>query len=687
MFTQQRVAPGTWSRMSIDENRVGVRGRAARALQLTTGGSKVEPMVDQTEAGFVELQQALAGRYSIERELGRGGMGIVYLAREVSLDRPVALKLLPPALAGQAATRERFLQEARTAAKLSHPNIVPIFAVDEVDDFVFFAMAYIEGETLGERVRSRGPRAASEVARILREVSWALAYAHAQGVVHRDVKPDNILLEEGSGRALVADFGIASVAESAGGRADRVAGTAEFMSPEQARGGPVGASSDIYSLGIVGFYALAGSLPFEGSTAPAILGKHLSEPAPALVSVAPGVPTQLARTIDRCLAKEPENRFPNEEELAETLGQLVEQRRDVPAPLRSFIKRTGDIGTGGILLYFFLLFSASGTVASLLGSAVGYGLGTTIGYGVFFGGLSLAPLGITVNRVRRLLKSGFGREELLVAFRAEIERNREEGSFEYGHEPSKYEWSLRVLSVGGIVTAAVSLIAMFNSPSETLALTFSFGLLTGLGTGVPALTRIQKRHDLDGRLRSWLWRSRFGRWMFRLAGLGLKRLPQAGSATYRPTEIAIGLAADRLYDQLPRAARRSLRQLPDVVRKLENDAQRMRRRVDELTEVLGGLRADKRQSRSLQAALPESDVTERQQQLEDDLAAARDAAQDRLADAVAALETIRLGLLHMHAGGGSVESLTGDLEAAREVADDIDRLMDAQREVQKLIDG
>lgn len=638
-------------------------------------------MSDRPEVGFVELQQALAGRYSIERELGRGGMGIVYLAREVSLDRPVALKLLPPALAGRAATRERFLQEARTAAKLSHPNIVPIFAVDEVEEFVFFAMAYIEGETLGERVRARGPRPASEVAQILRQVAWALAYAHAQGIVHRDVKPDNILLEAASGRALVADFGIASVAESAEGRAERVAGTAEFMSPEQARGGPVGASSDIYSLGIVGFFGLTGRLPFEGSTPQAVLGKHLSEPAPAVASVAPGVPSQLARAVDRCLAKEPENRFPNEEELAETLGRLVEQRRDVPAPLRAFIKRTGGVGSGGILLYFWLLFAGSSVATAVLSA----GWGVLAGLGLFFGGLCLVPAGVVMSRLRRLLKSGFARDELLVAFRTEIERNREEGSFQYGHKASKYEWALRILSVGGLATAAVSLVLINSAPSDTLAITLSMGLLTGVVAGIPALARLQKRHDMDGVLRSWLWRSRFGRWMFRLAGLGLKRVPQAGSATYRPTEIAIGLAADRLFEDLPRASRRALRGLPDVVRKLESDAQRMRRRVAELTEVLGGLRAEKRQSRSMQAALTDAEVAERQRKLEEDLAAARDAAQDRLGDAVAALETIRLGLLHMHAGGGSVESLTGDLEAARDVADDIDRLIEGQKEVQRLI--
>src|SRR4051812_17624861 len=138
---------------------------------------------------FLALQQALAGRYSLTRELGRGGMGIVYLAQEVRLDRPVALKVLPPDRAALPGLRERFLREARTAARLSHPHVVPIHAVHEIGGFVFFAMAYVEGETLGERVRARGPLPPRDAARILREVGWALAYAHAQGVVHRDVKP------------------------------------------------------------------------------------------------------------------------------------------------------------------------------------------------------------------------------------------------------------------------------------------------------------------------------------------------------------------------------------------------------------------------------------------------------------------------------------------------------------------
>jgi serine/threonine-protein kinase len=644
-------------------------------------------MPDELGAEFIRLQQALAGRYSLERELGRGGMGIVYLAREVRLDRPVALKILPPHLAEQPAARERFLHEARTAAKLSHPNIVPIFAVDEVDDIVFFAMAYIEGETLGQRVRARGPRPPVEAARILRELAWALAYAHAQGVIHRDVKPDNILLESGSGRALVADFGIARAAESAEAGARQVSGTAEFMSPEQARGASVGPASDTYSLGAVGFYVLSGRFPFEGSTPHAILAGHIADPAPAVKSVAPGVPSKLAQAIDRCLAKDPAHRFTSDEELVEVLGQVVEERREVPVPLRVFVKRGTGIGAGGAFVYIWVLAALSG----MIGGIVPFGLGAFVSVGTFIAGVTLVPAAIVIRRVRRLIKNGFGHEELGVAFRAEIERRREEGVFEFGHGPSLYERVVRLLSVVGLGAAAVSAVALGATPGagpQWLWMVFGFSFGTGGVAGILALLRLQRRRDIDRELRGWLWRSRLGRWIFRVAGSGLTRLPRGGSPTYRPTEMAIGMAADRLYEELPRELRRSLGDLPEVVRRLEADAGKMRRRVEELSALLPQIGGARPESRALAAALrPEAggDVDERRRTLEDGLRATRDATQQRLADAVAALEAIRLSLLRLQAGSGSVESLTGDLAAARDVTDGIDRLLEAQREVESLL--
>src|SRR5678815_2971299 len=147
------------------------------------------------DADFIALQSALAGEYSLDREIGRGGMGIVYLAREVRLARPVAIKVLPPALAARPELREGFLREAQTAAALTHPNIVPVYAVGERGGFVYIVMAFVEGTTLGERIRQRGPLLPGQAARVLREVAWALAYAHGARLVHRDVSAENILLE------------------------------------------------------------------------------------------------------------------------------------------------------------------------------------------------------------------------------------------------------------------------------------------------------------------------------------------------------------------------------------------------------------------------------------------------------------------------------------------------------------
>src|SRR4029079_4196195 len=165
--------------------------------------------------------------------VGRGGMGVVYLARDVQLDRDVAIKVLPTHLAHTPEARERFLREARTAAGLSHPHIVPIHRVDEAVAFFFMVMSLVEGETLGERLRTRGPLPPADAARVLREVAWALAYAHGRGIVHRDIKPDNILLEAGTGRAMVTDFGIAHGGGQASNAIDfgKLMGTAHFMSP------------------------------------------------------------------------------------------------------------------------------------------------------------------------------------------------------------------------------------------------------------------------------------------------------------------------------------------------------------------------------------------------------------------------------------------------------------------------
>src|SRR6266700_5099336 len=364
-------------------------------------------MLRETDPHFRLLDRALAGRYALERRLGRGGMGVVFLARELSLDRRVAIKLLLPGKAVDPVARERFLVEARTAAQLSHPNIVPIFAVDERTDVVFFAMAYVEGQTLGQRVRERGPLRPEEGARLLRDVGWALAHAHERGVVHRDVKPDNILLDAATGRALVSDFGIARVGGGSGTTGPwEVVGTADYMSPEQAGGSGVDARSDIYSLGVVGYYALSGQLPFEAPDCYAMLARHITEPAPPLASVAPGVPRRLAQVIDRCLSKDRDDRPEGTSVLADQLSRALEQRRELPLALRVFVKRGARFDDAGALLYPFVLLGAVVAASPITSVAFGYGL--------FAAGITLVPAVVLIQRARRLLKAGFDHGDLEV---------------------------------------------------------------------------------------------------------------------------------------------------------------------------------------------------------------------------------------------------------------------------------
>src|SRR5881628_3864447 len=630
----------------------------------------------QSDRLFLDFQAALAGRYSLERELGRGGMGVVYLAREVRLDRAVAIKLLPPHHTGDAHLRERFLREARTAAKLSHPHIIPIFAVDEVGAFVFFVMAYVAGETLTERVRRPGPLPPSEAGRVLREVAWALAYAHSQGLVHRDVKPDNIMLEEASGRALVADFGIAGLVRGAAGLdGGEVIGTPEFMSPEQALGEGVDARSDLYALGVVGYFAFSGTLPFEAGKATEVLAKQITEPAPKLASVAAGVPRRLAHAIDRCLEKDPLSRPQKGEELAEQLGLALEQRRELPVGLRVFVKRNARLGGVGGLIYVFSIPFVMGFVVSLVGRA-------EAALWTFVASVSAGPFGILVGRARRFLASGFGPEELAVAFRAELEQGREERIFEYGRRPSAYERALRLSGVAGLTTALVSGFFLFSTTYAMLqrglwvAQIFGWSLSTGLLTGFLALVRLQRRVDLDTRIWSWLWQGPIGRLLFGVARLflGTKFLPPP--ATHRPTELALAMAAEQLFEGLPRETRQQLRELPHVVRRLEQDAQKMRQRLEELNDALGS-KGDGG-SKGGDIALGT-----RHDRIVAALETERNLVHTRLADAVKALETIRLNLLRLHAGSGSVQSLTTDLGLAREVAAEINLLLEGRREIER----
>lgn len=271
------------------------------------------------------LVAALAGNYELLQEIGRGGMGVVYAGRDIRLDRLVAIKVLPD-LVSSDTVRERFLREARAAARLSHPSIVPIYAADDRGGVTFIVMAYVDGATLSARMRDGAALTPADAVPVLRDVALALGAAHARGVIHRDVKPENILIDRQTGRAMVSDFGIARLADAmqsgALTRTGQVLGTVGYMSPEQVTAGDVDGRSDLYSLGVVAFEALAGRLPFDGP-APVVIVAHATKPAPPLASLAPHVPAALCEVVDRCLRKNPIDRYATGEALATALEHAL----------------------------------------------------------------------------------------------------------------------------------------------------------------------------------------------------------------------------------------------------------------------------------------------------------------------------------------------------------------------------
>jgi hypothetical protein len=526
-------------------------------------------MTAGVSAEFLTLQQVLAGRYSIERELGRGGMGIVLLARDVALDRLVAIKLLPPQLA-TAAARDRFLREARTAAGLSHPNIVPIHAVEQAGDLVFFVMGFVDGETLRERVERTGPLTPRLATKIMQEVAWALAYAHQRGVIHRDIKPDNIMIERATERALVTDFGIALGRRGGQGGAGEVVGTARYMSPEQALGETVDARSDLYSLAATMFFALTGRPPFEAANLPAVLTQQVSRPAPLLQQVRPGVPARLAQVIDRCLKKVPAERVQTGDEVARLADEI--RGRDLRAPplVRSFV-RNAQVST------MVLLASVIG------GSTFHTGAGGT---SFSLGGAGLIGTILFVQLVlvaRRLLREGYAFEDIRSALLAEAQIQAEEAEV-----TQQRRWTRRL-------------------------------------------------NELWHRL----WAGKWGRRFFRVAGIGVKRPARRAMVSAEPTELVLGRSVRAAWEALPSAEREQVREVPAVAERLEREAEALR---------------------------------------------ARGETGERLAETVAALENVRLALLKLRAGTGTMGDLTTWLERAREVGEYVDRRVAAEGEVRALLE-
>lgn len=294
----------------------------------------------QDQSIAARLAEAVKDSFTLEGEIGRGGMGVVFSAQDLNLQRRVAIKVLPPDLAFREDIRQRFEQEAQVAARLQHPHIVPIHAVGSNGNLVYFIMGFVDGESLGQRLRRRKQLPVEEARRIMKETADALGMAHSQGIIHRDIKPDNILLEGTRRRVMVTDFGIAkALTESGSGLTGTgvAIGTPTYMSPEQAAGeGKIDARSDLYSLGVVAYEMITGSPPFKAPTVPGILVKQITEPAPDILKRRPECPNELASTIHRALEKDPEDRWPT----AEALRRALESRSSGPyKPRRSSAPR------------------------------------------------------------------------------------------------------------------------------------------------------------------------------------------------------------------------------------------------------------------------------------------------------------------------------------------------------------
>lgn len=283
------------------------------------------------------VRSALKKQYEILEELGRGGMAIVYRARELALEREVAIKVLPAVMTFDAEFVERFQREARTAGQLEHPNIVPIYRVGRTGRIIFFVMKLLRGQSLAAVLRQRGKLTVDEVRHILLDTAAALGYAAKRGVVHRDIKPDNILLDM-DGRCVVTDFGIAKTPSGPQTAAGTSMGTPRYMSPEHAQGVPVDGRSDIYSLGVVAYQCLVGSTPFDGEDPFAVLYKHINAPVPR-PELATDEEKTLYAVIERMLAKSPEDRFQDANELIVALGGQISQPTLVAATMPKRISR------------------------------------------------------------------------------------------------------------------------------------------------------------------------------------------------------------------------------------------------------------------------------------------------------------------------------------------------------------
>lgn len=608
------------------------------------------------DPAFLALQAALAGRFSLEREIGRGGMGIVFLARDVLLERPVAIKLLAPTLGAREAMRRRFLREARTAAQCFHPHIVPIHEVAESGELAWFVMAYVQGETLADRLRRSGPLPPDLVQRIGREVGWALGYAHERGVVHRDVKPENILIEKDTGRALIADFGIAQQVHGPDVSGE-VAGTARFMAPEQALGDALDGRADLYALGVTLYLAATGRYPVDGQSAMAIVAQQAVSRPPAVRHFAPQLPAALADAIDQCLAPMATERFATAAHFVAALDREPPARDEHPTlrETRHAAQSSATLLDWSVTLSLVGFFLILGEEAGSLSRGIMRAIVESV--------LVFAAVATTVRSaelpllVRRALREGNAPDDVAQALAAP------------SVPPTR---AIPALQAGSLLLLGAAL-AFAQGTMDSLELPTVIEWFGALATWLAPPVLVQR--GLAGLRRStglgaWLQRHvrlPAARWL--TARLTPANVVSPSVAASAPTEWQLGNEAGAILARLGQETQAQLAALPAATAALAQEAAALRARAHHLSDEMRALRHDtalRPDARTRQVAAVDA---ERQQ------------VQARLGTAVAALESIRLDLLRLES-----EALTpGNLTEQLAVVQDLHRRVEAMSDVERAL--
>lgn len=605
---------------------------------------------------FIALQSAVAGRFSLEGELGRGGMGIVFLARDVILERRVAIKLLAPHLAAREEMRQRFLREARLAAQCFHPNIVPIHEVAEAGELAWFVMGYVQGETLADRLRRTGTLPADQVRRIGRDIGWALAYAHERGVVHRDVKPENILLEQGSERALIADFGIAVVGHGADASGE-IAGTVRFMAPEQALGEPLDGRADLYALGVTLHLAATGRYPHDGATAMAVVAQQQAQRASSVREYAPLLPASVADAVDQCLAVRPAERFDSAARFVEALDRTPDGG-ELPAEARA----TRAAAQGTMTLADWTVAIAYTGFCMVLGEEAG-SLGRALMKAMAEGIVTFAAIATAVR----------GSEALLTA-RTALKRGVAPHDVVEALAPPPAPPVHPVNAVTGLtLLAGGAALAFAQAQIDPLGLPGAIEFLGNVMTWIAppflihrALTGLRHGNGQSGWLYSFVRRplaQRIVRWLGGRDSAAPARVPPLNA----PTEVMLGQAAGAILARLPDHVREQLGSLSAAMTALADEAARLRVRAAELSDI-----GRRQRHVTGQDAAPAA------------LAQEQAAVQARLGTAIAALEGIRLDLLRLEAGRTLPGALTEQIEVVRELHRRVDAVADVQRALHPL---